>query len=96
MGLTSGMRQNFPLQRFAEEALGAAIPGEKHEVMLATNPFKLTPLLNQQLALFSPRPLVLEFSVPAITRQTMYLATVVFLNPTRLCKSALRTTGRYS
>ena len=32
-----------------------------------------------RLPLFSPRPLVLKFSVSAITRQTMYLAAVVFL-----------------
>jgi hypothetical protein len=81
--LTLRVRQNFPLQSFAKQALGAAIPGEMNEPMLAPNPFKLTPLLNQQLPLFSPCPHVFEFSVPAVTGQTVNLTAVVFFTVRR-------------
>jgi hypothetical protein len=62
------LRNNFPPQSIAEQALGAAISGEKHVAVLSALFLKRAALFDQQSALLGASSRVVQFSVPAIPR----------------------------
>jgi hypothetical protein len=72
-----GMLHNLPPQSTAEQALGATVPREKHELMLATDALELAALLEKNFFLLGTSSRVVHFSVSAIPRQTVNLTGVV-------------------